>query len=127
MSKRKSHRGRGLMTVGLLLLSSAMILAGYNIRQERLAGDGAQQTLSMIETSAAVPAIPSQSEETADSEEEVPDYRLHPEMDMPTTLLDGEEYLGVLEIPSLQMTLPVISEWSYLRLKKAPCRYTGST
>ena len=57
---------------------------------------------------------------------EIPDYILNPKMDMPVTKANGQSYIGVLEIPSLGLTLPVISEWDYARLKKAPCRYAGS-
>lgn len=57
---------------------------------------------------------------------EIPDYILNPKMDMPVKEADGQKYIGVLEIPILNLTLPVISEWNYARLKKAPCRYVGS-
>lgn len=60
------------------------------------------------------------------SEIEIPDYMLNPEMEMPVILNNGQEYIGVLEIPSLDLELPIISEWNYARLKKAPCRYAGS-
>lgn len=45
---------------------------------------------------------------------------------MPETELDGERYIGVLELPSLSLTLPVQSQWSYPALKVSPCRYAGS-
>ena len=32
----------------------------------------------------------------------------------------------MVEIPSLELSLPVMSDWSYPQLKKAPCRYVGS-
>lgn len=35
-------------------------------------------------------------------------------------------YIGILEIPSLDLSLPVMNEWSYPNLKIAPCRYSGS-
>lgn len=38
----------------------------------------------------------------------------------------GAACIGTLEIPSLDLTLPVMSEWSYPLLKLAPCRYAGS-
>lgn len=57
---------------------------------------------------------------------EIPDYILNPNMEMPVKEKNGQSYIGVLEIPSLGLTLPVISEWNYARLKKAPCRYAGS-
>lgn len=64
---------------------------------------------------------------TIDYEEiKIPDYILNPHMKMPVVEKDGQAYIGVLEIPSLDLTLPVISEWNYARLKKAPCRYAGS-
>ena len=40
--------------------------------------------------------------------------------------LDGAACIGVLEIPKIDLKLPVLSEWSYPLLKKAPCRYSGS-
>ena len=45
---------------------------------------------------------------------------------MPTEQIDGYEYIGTLEIPSLGLQLPVMNEWDYDRLKISPCRYSGS-
>lgn len=47
------------------------------------------------------------------------------EAEMPSVVLDGEEYLGILEIPALELALPVCDEWSYPKLSKTPCRYSG--
>ena len=47
-------------------------------------------------------------------------------MDMPTQEIDGQNYIGTLQIEALELSLPVISEWSYSRLQIAPCRYAGS-
>ena len=55
-----------------------------------------------------------------------PPFVQYPEMEMPTKEIDGQTYIGMVEIPSLELSLPVISEWTYPRLKKAPCRYVGS-
>ncbi len=41
-----------------------------------------------------------------------------------TISIDDELYIGVLEIPSLDLVLPVQSEWSYAKLKNTPCAYT---
>lgn len=60
------------------------------------------------------------------TEQEIPDYVLNPNMKMPTKRQNGQDYIGILEIPAIKIKLPVISEWSYSRLKKAPCRYVGS-
>lgn len=60
---------------------------------------------------------------------QIPDYQLNPEMEMPEVSLPELEEagcIGILEIPSINIKLPVLSTWSYSLLKKAPCRYTGS-
>ena len=45
---------------------------------------------------------------------------------MPVEEIEGNGYIGLLEIPALGLSLPVMSEWSYPNLKLAPCRYSGS-
>ena len=46
--------------------------------------------------------------------------------EMPTTELNGYNYIGVLEVPSLELTLPVMEQWDYDRLKLSPCRFSGN-
>ena len=36
------------------------------------------------------------------------------------------QYLGILSIPALDLTLPVRQSWSYSQLKQTPCRQCGS-
>ena len=55
-----------------------------------------------------------------------PPFVQYPEMEMPTREIDGQTYIGMVEVPALELSLPVISEWTYPRIKKAPCRYVGS-
>lgn len=50
----------------------------------------------------------------------------NPEKEMPVKTIEGRDYIGILEIPELSLSLPVMSEWSYPNLRKAPCRYEGS-
>lgn len=46
--------------------------------------------------------------------------------EMPTMKIDKQSYIGYIELPTLGISLPVISEWSYPKLRIAPCRYSGS-
>lgn len=46
--------------------------------------------------------------------------------EMPTLQIGKQSYIGYLELPTLGISLPVMSEWSYPQLRIAPCRYTGS-
>ena len=73
--------------------------------------------------------ISDEGKQTDESDGQIPDYQLNPEMEMPKIALedlDGAACIGVLEIPAIDLKLPVLSEWSYPLLKKAPCRYSGS-
>ena len=40
--------------------------------------------------------------------------------------VDGNPCIGVLSIPVLELELPVLTDWSYEKLKTAPCHYYGS-
>ena len=45
---------------------------------------------------------------------------------MDTVMVDGDACIGILSIPALDLELPVLTDWSYAKLKKAPCHYYGS-
>ncbi len=40
--------------------------------------------------------------------------------------IDGEWYIGLLSIPSLQIELPIFEHYVYDQLRYTPCRYAGS-
>lgn len=139
---RSGKKGFGpiLINVGLLFIEAALLLTGYNLWREYRAMDSSRQVMSQLE--ACIPKK-TQSDQPADTaviadepdsavpadpphELEIPDYVLNPDMEMPETEIDGEKYVGVLRLRPLGLELPVISEWSYPRLKLAPCRYSGT-
>lgn len=124
MSKYHKRSGRGLMTVGLLLLAAAAGLAVFNIRETARAAEDAAGALAQISVPEVQQNIPTETQDI--TEVEIPDYLLNPNREMPVQTLNGEDYIGVLEIPSLQLKLPVLAGWSDAMLKKAPCRYSGS-
>ena len=41
--------------------------------------------------------------------------------------IDGNDYIGYVAIPTLEIELPVMSDWSYEKLNVAPCRHAGAT
>lgn len=47
--------------------------------------------------------------------------------EMPVMQLDGQSYIGYLEIPTVALELPVLHDWSYANLKNAPCLYAGTS
>ena len=46
--------------------------------------------------------------------------------EMPTKMLNGYQYIGVLDVDSLELSLPVMDRWDYERLKVSPCRFAGN-
>ena len=49
-----------------------------------------------------------------------------PYRDMPAEDVEEYYYIGFLEIPSIDLSLPVMESWDYNRLRISPCRYSGS-
>lgn len=43
-----------------------------------------------------------------------------------TMKADENHCVGILSIPVLELELPVLTDWNYEKLKKAPCHYYGS-
>lgn len=95
----------------------ALLLFLNNIHEDTLAGQYASNMLSAVE-SAIEMAVEPQGKYTDVSPP------LSPEM--PVIELDGFGYVGYIEIPCLELKLPVMSDWDYERLKTAPCRQSGS-
>lgn len=124
----KNKKGFVLISIGLLLVAAALFLTGYNLYGEHRAFRSVKQVVVRLDEffpAEAAESTPSVS--TGEMEEiEIPDYVLNPNMEMPVTNIDGQDYVGLLSIPVLDLELPVISQWSYPRLKIAPCRYGGS-
>ena len=40
--------------------------------------------------------------------------------------IDGMNFLGILSVPSKNLELPILADYSYELLDTAPCRYSGS-
>ncbi len=131
----KMKKGTLFISVGLLLIVAAVCLVGYNVYKEISAASASGNIANTI--SEMIPKIESEKEESEDfgtdnqklptaEDKEIPDYVLNPNMEMPTLTIDGNDYIGLLRIPSLGLELPVMSSWSYAGLNISPCRYSGS-
>lgn len=118
----KVMKGKILTGVGLLLIAAALLLTVYNIRESDRAGAESEDMVVRMESLTA--DLPERLE--TEKKELVPEYKKNPEMEMPTVEVNGQECVGMIEIPALGLKLPIISEWSDAKLKKAPCRYSGS-
>ena len=139
--RRRRFSGRFILTLGMLMLLAAAILTSLNFIEDGQAGEAAGNALEQLllaERDARDAARRASSDTVS---EELPaadsggltldpvylnDNTSTPEGEMPVIEIDGYDYIGVLQILSLDLTLPVISDWSYPALQIAPCRYEGS-
>lgn len=116
--------GIAIVTVGAVLILSALLLFFHNRQEDVQAGQEAESLLENVEAvietkKIKVPVISTQLDAAPSA------MPLDPQM--PVVMLDGYEYVGYVEIPVLGLKLPVMSEWDYNRLKLAPCRQFGSS
>jgi sortase A len=135
--------------IGVLFLIASILLYIYNMWDTNRADETAAAALEILvsnnsrisakEEVSETGTVPEKegthdqnlTEETQNSggsgeEAAIPDYQLNPDMDMPMQEANGQQYIGVIDIEGISVTLPVISDWDYQKLKLAPCRYSGS-
>ena len=102
--------------LGIACILGAVGLVAYNRWEEQNAETTAQDLLRdvqvVIDKPRPQPSLP-------EDREELP-------AEMPTAEVDGEDCVGILSVPALELELPVLADWSYARLRKAPCRYYGT-
>ncbi len=117
----RTRKGLFFVYGGLLLLAAALLLTGYNLWDSWRAKQEAGEIAAVLESHM-------DSREKEKNEENVPvdSSRTDEQEEITAVLIDGEKYIGMLEIPALKLELPVMGEWSYPKLRIAPCRYTGS-
>lgn len=96
-----------LISLGAVLILAALLLFLHNRSEDRRAGQEAESLLEDARSAMAADTDPEPQEELA---EEI-----------------TYDYAGVITIPDLSLELPVIDQWSYARLKVAPCRQFGSS
>lgn len=90
-----------LMLIGVAMLFCAGWLLKSNDQEERAAGDSAESVQEQVEAEILKP--------------------------MPSPGNGGNVMPTVVpEMPTIEIKLPVMSDWSYSQLKIAPCRYWGS-
>ena len=102
--------------LGVVCLLSAAGFAVYNLWEDKNAEAVSQGFLENVQSRIEEPQpeiLPS------DETEEMPS-------EMATVEVDGYDCIGILSVPVLDLELPVLTDWSYEKLKKAPCLYYGS-
>lgn len=105
--KQTKKKGNKYIFLGVLAVLAALMLLFCNEYEQWRAAQTSGQVLEQMQNDVErKPALPDKMTEIC---------------------IDGEMYIGRLKIPDLNLELPVMSQWSYPNLKKAPCRYCGTT
>ena len=109
--------------LGIFCLLGALGLVIYNHWEAETAEETAQAMLEDVQL-----AIREKSDAPTETTPHVtlpvmPEKVIPP---MATIPVQGYDCIGVLSIPVLELELPVLTDWSYTKLQKAPCLYYGS-
>ncbi|MBC3886756.1 sortase [Acetobacterium paludosum] len=116
----RNKRGVLMMSIGLLLLAGAIGLTSYNIITEKMAETRSDQTVTILQEQ-----IPDYQNSNSQSDQ-LSDQSEATVTEMQAMDIDEHDYIGVLDIPVIDISLPVQQDWSYPALNYSPCRYRGS-
>jgi len=120
------------LVLGLLLIAAALSQIFMNISESEEAAKASAEILSVLkeEIRANESAAREESAQSIREKIELPEQepRVTPSAEdaAPSVTVDGLEYIGVLDIPALELSLPVMKDWDKKKLKSAPCRFAGS-
>lgn len=131
----KHKLGIVCILLGAALIGSALLLFGYNRAEDAHAGTASQEAVSEIQkqieqaqTVAMEMQVTNQKDNINHSPEpsmdEILESNDEPYTTGPVTMVGDYEYIGVLDLPALNLS--IMSDWDYERLKMAPCRQFGS-
>ena len=115
--------GSFFIALGLLLMAAAFGLVLHNRIEADEAGQNAERVLAELSD-----AMRERSESDIPAEDHLP-AAVEADKTVPvmaTEVIDGNRYIGVLEIPALGISLPVGENWTEELLQLSPCRYSGS-
>ena len=121
------RKGFGICCIilGVCCLISSLGLIVYNRWEENNAQNASKNILQDVQED-----IQDNTREESTSEDSNRDESKDISVDVPKEMLtmpvDGYDCIGVLSIPVLELELPVLTDWSYAKLKIAPCHYFGS-
>jgi len=107
--------GKRLIKTGILLIIISLALITHNNYEEINAGKKSKLALEEIKNNII--------EEDNNIDKTTVD---NPTNKTETTNVNGYDYIGTITIPTLNIELPIMSEYDYDKLKISPCRYYGN-
>ena len=123
----KNKLGSICIILGVALLLGALLLFLINRKEDLAAQQASRDVLTQLVQQIQEDTAKEIGANGADVELQIPVELLTEEdKKMAELEIDGELYIGYLNMPKIGMSLPVQSTWSYPKLKISPCRYSGS-
>ena len=106
MIKEKSmNKGKAFIGIGVLLILVSLVITGFNKYEDLNAGKQAQEVLDVFKNEVV-------------TQNHVVDNLITNEVkEMKTININGDEFIGTIKIPSINLELPVMSEYTYSKLK----------
>ena len=105
-------KGIILVIVGCFLIILSGLMVTYNHYEDKNAMIESRKVYDIIHNEEL--SIYGESEDVFENKE------------MKSVKVDGYDYIATINIPALNLELPVMSDWDYKRMKISPCRYYGS-
>ncbi len=110
-----------MIAAGIILIILAVVIAVYNYYCNARAAENIQSIISSIETITPSDNVILQVQKQS---KKIPDSGKYSEL--PSLEINGSFYIGILKISSLNLVLPVLSNYSAKNLDIAPCRCNNS-
>lgn len=122
-----------LMILGVLFLFGAGGWSYDNVQMEEEGREYSQEALVQIkqvlpemeEKTEKLLAAASEPDQTALVEVQAQSEAIHSKQ-MQTITIEDTSYIGVVQVPSLGIELPVMAQLTTRNLRRAPCRHGGS-
>lgn len=118
---KKNRLGKFLVILGAVLLLASLSLVLWNNYESLRAENAANAVLSKL-----LDKMPETVKSSDAEAKKIDEYVSEDESYVPTIEVDGNLYIGVVYIPSIETELPVMKDLTYKNLSIAPCRYYGS-
>ena len=113
--------GSFCILVGMIFMGAAALLFVRNQQEAKQAEIKSEAAFEQMNR------VISEKEKKESVENLIPkEIETEDQLLMKEIMIEGQAYIGYISIPTLNLELPVLSEWDYDLLKIAPCRYQGS-
>ena len=121
------RKGFGVCCIilGICCLIASVGFIVYNHLEEENAQNASKNMLQNVREN-ILDSAHEESTAAGRDQDETTEIPVDIPQEMPATQVDGYDCIGVLSIPVLELELPVLTDWSYEKLKIAPCHYFGS-